>query len=253
MNIQQKACRSSGWLGLDRVLFHNAKYPEFNGKHQIPKDFYEKFEMLEKLSEKEAGKLCRHDWKLWHEIQKVKQAGIVIEPMKVTYSEIQRDTIYDTISRNRDDIKDTAKEQMNLAIKNHKPTVKACIEPAKFRRLIEGILTGSAKAFEKCCEGKALKEFDEKDFKEIGHATVEGSLKGAVRGPTVYISENYNYTPIPGVVAGSAVTVSFESAKAIKSCCDGKITKKECAGVIEKSVIVAAAGGIGAKLEGRYA
>ena len=249
IEIQQKACRANGKLGLDHILCHREKYPNFKGKYQIPLDFYEKFKSLGNLTEEEAGKLCRHDWNLWHEIQKVNQAGIEVEPMRVTYGEIQRDTIYGTIDRNKDMLQAEAEKQKSQAIETHKPTVGACLRTAAISSATEGLLTGSAKVIEKCCEGKPLKEFDGQDLKDVGLATAEGSAKGAIRGAAVYIAENY--TPVPGVVAGSAVTVAFEGAKAVKQCYDGNMTKEECIYAIEKSAIVATAGGIGAKVGGK--
>ena len=249
IEIQQKACRANGWLGLDHVFCHHDKYPEFHGKYQIPLDFYEEFRRLENLTKEEAGKLRRHDWNLWKEVQKVKQAGIEVEPMRVTYREIQRDSIYGTIDRNKDEILAEAESQKNRAIETHRPTVGACIKTAVVSSATEGLLTGSAIVFEKCCEGKSLKEFDSQDLKDVGLATAEGSAKGAIRGAAVYITENC--TPVPGVIAGSAVTVAFEGAKAVKQCYDGNITKEECVYAIEKSVLVATAGGVGAKIGGK--
>lgn len=246
ISIQQKACRSNGWLGLDHVLRHREKYPEFVGRYQIPKDFFDTYMRIGSMSEKEAGKLCLHEWNLWHEIQEIKQAGIEIEPMKVSYDEIQRDRIYDTIERNKAEIQAKMREMKDQAIELHKPTVKAGIQTAAISSATEGILAGAVKIVEKRLEGKEFKEFDSQDLKEIGLAAAEGSIRGAVRGTVVYIAENC--TAIPGVVAGAAVTVTFESAQAVKRYCDGKITREECVGAVEKSVVVAAAGGLGAKL-----
>lgn len=247
--IQQKACRSNGWLGLDHILRHGEKYPDFSGKYQIPKDFYETYVKIGNMSQSEAGRLSRHEWNLWNEIQKVKQAGITVEPMKVTYSEIQRDRIYDTIDGQREELLSEAERQSELAVEAHKPTVKACIQTAAVSSVVEGVLSGSAKALEKRFEGKHFRDFDKKDAEDIGVAAIEGTAKGAVRGAAVYLTENY--TPVPGVVAGGAVTVAFESGKAIKQYADGDISGKECTKAIGKSVITASAGALGAKVGGK--
>jgi len=246
--IQQKACRSNGWLGLDHITKHKAKYPTFDGKYQIPKDFYETYERIGQLTEKEAGRLSRHEWNLWHEIQQVKQDGIIVEPMCVTYGEIQRDTIFNTIDKNEEGILKEAQAQADQATEKYKPTAKACIETAVISSAVEGTLSGAAKLIEKRCEGKRIKDYDQEDLKEVCLATAEGSVRGAVRGATVYLVENY--TPIPGVVAGGAVSVAFESAKALKRYSDGERTGQECANEIGRSVVTSAAGALGAKLGG---
>ena len=247
--IQQKACRANGWLGLDHVLRHKEKYDGFSGIYHIPKDFYEVYSRLEKMSQQEAGRLRRHEWNLWCEIQKVKKAGITVKPMKVTYSEIQRDNIYDTIENNKKELQSEAERQAELATEAQKPTVKACIKTVAVSSVVEGVLLGSVKVLEKSFDGKHVKDYDKQDIKDIGLATAEGSVKGAVRGAAVYLAENC--TLVPGIVAGASVTVVFESGKAIKKYSDGELTKQDCAYYIGKSVITASAGAFGAKIGGK--
>ena len=248
MPIQQKACRSNGWLGLDHVLRHKEKYPDFAGKYQIPKDFYEVYNKIGNMSQKEAGRLSRHEWNLWKEIQELKKANIEIEPMTVKYDEIQRDTIFDTIDRNREEICEESNRQSQLVSEAHRPTIKECAKVTLASSAVEGVLTGSVKVIQKCAEGKSIKDFDREDLEDVGKATAEGSIKGAIRGTAVYVVENY--TPIPGVFAGAGVTVAFDSAKAIKGYVDNDLTKQECVSTIEKSLVVATAGALGAKIGG---
>lgn len=248
IEIQQKACRS-GHLGLDYMIQHRNKYPGFAGKYQMPKDFYAKYEQISSLSKDVAAKLNRSDWNFWQEIQKAKQAGIEIEPMKVTYSEIQRDTIHKTIDNHRDYLQAETDRQTEIAIDAHKPTIHACIKTAVISSAVEGILTGSARALTIRINGKRFRDFDNQDIREIGLATIEGAVKGAARGFVVYLAENL--TPIPGVIAGGFVTVAFESGKAVKKYSEGSISKQECLSTIGKSVATASAGVLGAKLGGK--
>ena len=247
--VQQKACKSNGWLGLDHVMRHKEKYPEFKGKYHIPKDFYEEFQRLAHMSQEQAGRLSRHEWNLWKEIQEVKKAGIIVEPMKVTYAEIQRDTIHDTIESNREALREDARRQSEIATEACRPSIQDCIKTAAVSSALEGVLTGSVKALEKRAEGKHFKDFDKQDIKEIGLSAAEGAVKGAVRGAAVYLTENY--TPVPGVVAGGAVTVIFESGKALKKYKEGVLSGQECASAISKSALTATAGAIGAKIGGK--
>ena len=136
-----------------------------------------------------------------------------------------------------------------MAIEAHKPTVKACVQTMAASSAIEGALSGAAKVVEKRISGKKLKDFEKQDIKEVGLATAEGAVKGAVRGTVVYLAENC--TSIPGVVAGGAVSVAFESGKIIKKYADGDMTKQECVRAIGKSTLTVSAGMLGAKIGGK--
>lgn len=247
--IQQKACRSNGLLGLDHILRHKNTYPEFQGTYQIPKDFYKEYCRLESLDSCEAGKLRRHDYRLWTDIQKIKRLKINVEPMDLSYDEIQRETIDNTIQKNADAIEAERASQAQAIADAHKPTFGACMKTMAVSSVLEGSLCGAFKIVEKKRQGKNVKSFDKQDVKDVAYATVEGNLKGAVRGATVYLAENC--TRIPGVVAGSAVTVAFDSAKAAYNYKKGKITGGQCADTIGKSLVAASSGAIGAKLCGK--
>lgn len=247
--IQQKACRSNGLLGLDHILRHKIKYPEFNGVYQIPKDFYREYFYLKDLDALEAGKLNRHDFSVWKEIQKIQGLNITVEPMDLMYDEIQRETIGDTIRKNADAIEKKHSSQMQAIIESHKPTMGACLKTMTVSSALEGFICGVFKAVEKKQQGKGVKSLDKQDVKDVVCATVKGSLRGAVRGGTVYLADNY--TRIPGLVANSAITVAFDSARAAYNYKKGLITGRECVGKMGKSIVVSSAGAFGAKFVGK--
>ena len=249
INIQQKACKANGFLGLDHIMDHKAKYPSFNGRYQIPKDFYEEFHRLADMEKIDAGKLSRHEWNLWQEVQRIKNANIEVEPMKVSYDEIQRDNIFDTIKKNQEEIQKEHNKNVQSAISEHKPTMKACIGTAAASSVIEGTLSGATVIIDKKIHGKSIKDYEKQDVKDIGLATAEGSVRGAVRGAAVYIAENC--TPIPGIVVGSAVTVAWDSAKAAYKYNKGMATKEECIDIVVSSLVKATFGATGALIGGR--
>lgn len=249
VEIQQKACCAGGKLGLDHVLRHKDCYPFFPGKYQIPKDFFEKYARLAGLSPEQAGRLRHEDLKIWIEIQKVKKAGIVIEPMECTYDEIQRNTIFDTIRRKESEIRQDADQQVQEATVRNRPTLKEGLKVTGASAAIEGTLSGVSEILNKRFAGKTLVMYTSNDFKDVGIAALKGTGKGAVRGAAVYAATNF--TKIPAQVAGAAVTVAFDGAAAVKKYADGKITGTECAVEIGKSVLVASAGALGAKLGGK--
>lgn len=244
INIQQKACRANGFLGLDHVMNHKAKYPQFDGKYQIPKDFYNDFERLKDMPRNAATKMTRHDWNLWEEIQNVRKANIEVEPMRVTYEEIQRENIYDTIDRHTRDIRREHDNQIKSAIEAHKPSLKAFVGTAATSSILEGTLSAGFVVLDKRLHGKSIKKYNKQDFKDVGIATAEGSARGAVRGAAIYLATNY--TPIPGVVAGGAVTIAFDGTKAIYRYNKGVISKEECIDTITRSTVKASAGTCGA-------
>lgn len=247
--IQQKACRSNGLLGLDHILMHKDKYPEFQGAYQIPKDFYSEYCRLESLDHYEAGKLRHRDYRVWTVIQKVKELKIHVEPMDLSYDEIQRDTIDTTIQKNVEAIESERLSQTKTIVDSHKPTRGACLKTMAVSSALEGALCGAFKVVERKRQGQSVKSFSKNDIKDVACATLEGSLRGALRGTTVYLAENY--TRIPGVVAGSAVTVAFESAKSAYNYRKGTISGRQCADNIGKSIVTTYSGAIGAKLCGK--
>ena len=59
--------------------------------------------------------------------------------------------------------------------------------------------------------GKEFKDFDESDWKEIAGDTGIGTLKGGIRGSSIYLLSNYTVTP--AAVASAIVTASFGVAE----------------------------------------
>lgn len=247
INVQQKACQ--GYLGLDHILKHKEMYPEFNGVYQIPKDFCETYKRLEALSPLEAGKLRKAERTLWLKIQEAKQNGITIESMVVTYDEIQKDSIYNTIETEKNGIQQISEKQKENAIASSKPTFKAGMKVIATSAAVEGVLSGASEVLQKRVAGTKIKDYSADDFKDVGKATAVGVGKGAVRGTVVYLAENF--TRIPGEVAGGAVTVAFESADATIRYSKGEISGAECVEKIGKSVFVASVGTLGAKIGGK--
>ena len=127
--IQQKACRSGGMLGLDHVQNHAntyAFYVNAGGIYQIPKDFFETYSRLLHTPESIATKMRNDDYKLWQKIHTFAQENpdITIEPMVVTYDEIQASTIQETLMQVSEDHIRIRKERTKEAVSLHKSTFK---------------------------------------------------------------------------------------------------------------------------------
>lgn len=78
--------------------------------------------------------------------------------------------------------------------------------------------------------GKAIRDFDESDWREIAGDTGFATVRGGVRGASIYILSNYTATP--AFVASSIVTASFGVAEQAHLYRNGEI---DAASFIENS------------------
>ena len=194
--IQQKACRSDGNLGLNHVKRHMDTYPEFlsgNNVYQIPKDFFKIFEKLRNISPEEAMKLRKEELRTWKVIQSLlaEDKSITIEPMEVTYSEIQTRNIDDTISKVEKETEQSFKNQKNKAKAECGPSVNEYIKIVGITSVVEGIAGVAGVCFTKRIHGKKFKDFDKNDRKEILFKFGAGFFKGAIRASFVYALTNF--------------------------------------------------------------
>lgn len=210
--IQQKCVQSK--YGLGAIKEHIEKYPNFlddNGIYQIPKNYYEKLKELAVLSTDEASKLTGTDYRLWKEIQNLKNNYGVnfekIEPMVADYFEIQVGKIDDTIKKEEEALKDKSQELKNQAYEKSKPTLKEGAKATAASAALEGGVSFCLKVREKLKSGKKLNEFTAEDWKDIGLTTTIDTAKGGIRGASVYALSNFTATPAN--VASALVTAAF--------------------------------------------
>lgn len=230
--IQQKACRSDGMLGLNHVQNHADIYTFYisaGGIYQIPKDFYETYHKLLHTPEIIATKMRNEDYKLWKKIQSFAQENpdITIEPMAVSYGEIQARTIDKTLYQVSEDHKQIHKDRTQEAIKLHKANIKECTRVTICSATIEGSVDGALYFIRKLQDGKKLSEFNTTDYKDIGIETAKGAGKGAIRGATVYALTNTIGMPAP--IATASITAAFEITEEVIKYSKGETTGKEFA------------------------
>lgn len=125
--IQQKACISDRALGLTHVLEHANKYPSFldqNGVYQIPKEFYKMYVRYIGMSKEAAGRLLKDEYRMWCRVQSFHNVApnIKVEPMVVSYSEIQAGNVMDTIECETERIEKYCRIQKTLARIASRPT-----------------------------------------------------------------------------------------------------------------------------------
>lgn len=228
--IQQKCVRD--WLGFEAIKKHFEKYPNYvknGGKYQIPKDFYDKYRELMSISKEDAGKLRNEEYRLWKKINEVfKETGLdhdQIEPMVVDYEDIQKETVNNTIEREKEHIKDKDKSNREKIKEEAKPSVNEGIKTTAISAVIEGATALFTSIMKKRRQGKRIADFSEDDWKEVFTEAGIGTGKGAVRGSAMYILSNH--TKVSAPAASAMVTAVFGIMSEAYKLRDGKTTVED--------------------------
>lgn len=220
--IQQKFVNSGGHLSLQAIRMHLKDYPDFldnGGVYQIPEDHYEKIKWLLSISEKEANKMSTStgdfSLKQWREVHDFFGNGDIpldkVEPSKLKYSEVQKETYEQTFSKEKDSIRKRNQERKEQAYYKSKPTLSEGAKATAVAAAIEGAMALCMGIAEKRKSGKKFNAFDEDDWKEIAATTGKGTLKGGMRGASIYTLTNFTATP--AAVASAMVTATFGIAE----------------------------------------
>ena len=220
--IQQKFVNGGGHLSLQAIRMHLNAYPDFldnGGVYQIPEDHYEKIKWLLSISEKEANKMptSTGDFSLkqWREVHEFFKNGDIpldkVEPSKLKYSEVQKGTYEQTFSKEKDSLRKRNQERKEQAYNKSKPTLSEGAKATAAAAAIEGAMALCLGIAEKRKSGKKFNAFDEEDWKEIAATTGKGTLKGSVRGASIYTLTNFTATP--AAVASAMVTATFGIAE----------------------------------------
>ena len=220
--IQQKFVNGGGHLSLQAIRMHLNAYPDFldnGGVYQIPEDHYEKIKWLLSISEKEANKMPTStgdfSMKQWREVHEFFKNGDIpldkVEPSKLKYSEVQKGTYEQTFSKEKDSLRKRNQERKEQAYNKSKPTLSEGAKATAAAAAIEGAMALCLGIAEKRKSGKKFNAFDEEDWKEIAATTGKGTLKGSIRGASIYTLTNFTATP--AAVASAMVTATFGIAE----------------------------------------
>lgn len=220
--IQQKFVNGGGHLSLQAIRMHLNAYPDFldnGGVYQIPEDHYEKIKWLLSISEKEANKMptSTGDFSLkqWRKVHEFFKNGDIpldkVEPSKLKYSEVQKGTYEQTFSKEKDSLRKRNQERKEQAYNKSKPTLSEGAKATAAAAAIEGAMALCLGIAEKRKSGKKFNAFDEEDWKEIAATTGKGTLKGSIRGASIYTLTNFTATP--AAVASAMVTATFGIAE----------------------------------------
>lgn len=230
--IQQKFVRAGGHFGLEAVREHLKKYPDFlrnGGKYQIPKDFYQKIEYLLSLSGEQAAKESNQTYRLWKWVRCFfEESGVKpsdLEPSSLKYSQVQLDAIDATLEETTGEIKVEDQKIRDKAYQDSRPSAGQAAQTAAVGAALEGGMAFCLGVVKKRKQGKKLSEFTAQDWKEIGLNTSGETIKGAVRGVTVYALSNFTATPAP--VGSALVTAAFGVTAQARQLHRGSISAEE--------------------------
>lgn len=220
--IQQKFVNGGGHLSLQAIRMHLNAYPDFldnGGVYQIPEEHYEKIKWLLSISEKEANKMSTStgdfSLKQWREVHEFFKNGDIpldkVEPSKLKYSEVQKGTYEQTFSKEKDSLRKRNQERKEQAYNKSKSTLSEGAKATAAVAAIEGAMALCLGIAEKRKSGKKFNAFDEEDWKEIAATTGKGTLKGSIRGASIYTLTNFTATP--AAVASAMVIAIFGIAE----------------------------------------
>lgn len=257
IEIQQKFVRSGGLFSLNAIKEHHDKYPDFlkNGeKYQIPKDFYNNVKKLLAMSEKDAYKTLNNKTELtigqWRKVHEFFENSTItiddIEPASLKYDEVQVGNIKHTIELKNQKIH----KENNILKEQDLIEGRASLEEAGQAALLgaafEGGTTLVIEIAKYLKEGKKIKDITEEEWKEILKKSGISTVKGGVRGGSIYMLTNLTtffmdfdkvsaVTTTPAAVASALVTAGFGVAEQVHMFRKGELTKLE---LIENSEIL---------------
>lgn len=214
------------------IAGHLLKYPNYlkdGGIYQVPKDQYEHAITL--LS-KPTSELSRADYNTVQSIREFEKANNVkfeevVKPSVVKYGEVQKNVIGDTIDNEEASIVKTDEAKRAELHDQAKATFKQGIQVAAVSAAIEGVTNFGVTVVGKFKQGKKIGDFTEDDWKEIFTNTASSTLKGGVRGASVYALTNL--TKANATVATSLVTITLGAISLTSKFAKGELTSREYA------------------------
>lgn len=211
---------------------HLEKYPDFvknGGAYDIPKDqYWQMVDLLEKYRNS-PSQLQNGEYTLAKELDEyLKTNGLEIgkdiKPAVIDYSEAQRNVADKTVNREEESIKKEDEKQRKEAYDASKPTLKEGFKAAGVSAATEGGVSFCMSVAKKRKE-KKFSEFTGDDWKEVGVDTTKGTVKGGIRGGSIYILTNFTATPAN--VASAYVTAAFGVAEQVRALEAGKVSKED--------------------------
>ena len=183
------------------------------------KDHYDKIVYYLSIPEDAANKMptANGDFSLkqWREVHAFFADGSVdiqhLEPSILEYPEVQSATYEATFDKEKEHLAQRDQERRDAAYQESKPTLAEEAKAAAISAAVEGGTALCMAIVQKRKSGKKLKDFTEEDWKQIAGEAGTGTVKGAIRGGSIYVLTNFTATP--AAVASAVTTASFGVAE----------------------------------------
>lgn len=223
---------------LKAIELHLKTYPDFivqKGEYDIPKD---QFDVLIDIYQR--GRTNRsnlhttneygNEETIYKNIIKFENENNVkftdvIKPSISTKEDVQVKTIDKTIKKETTKIKDESEQIKDNIRKQNAPNLQGACKATAVGAISEGAMTFLLAFMRIKKEKKKISNFSDDDwvniFKESGISTV----KGGIRGSSLYVITNFAKTPAP--IANAMITATFGLITQSKMLSDGKITNEE--------------------------
>ena len=215
---------------LKAIEKHFNTYPDFlknGGSYDIPRDQYDRLKRLKNFYESEQRSLLsKEDMSIVRALLKMQEkTGIDfdkdIHRSIVGYKEVQLNVVNKTIEQEEHSILETDSKQREDIYHAHKPNNKEMLDISTKAALFEGGISFAMAYIRKRKEGKTIDQFSSDDWKDLGIEFGKGSIKGSIRGGSVYLLTNYTATP--ACVASAYATAAFGICESLSQYRDGKI------------------------------
>ena len=167
-------------------------------------------------------------YKQWAWVQNFFKSGEIsindLEPSQNAYVSVQSGNIDNTLNDVQNEIEETHHDQQEAAYEQSKPSFAEGAKATAIAAVIEGGTAFVTEVVKKRKE-KDFRSFSEDDWIEILGKTGIGTLRGGVRGSSIYVMSNYTATP--AAVASGLVTAAFGVAEQAHRLRTKEITETE--------------------------
>ena len=169
------------------VSEHSAKYPNFDGTYQIPRDQFQQ-------AHPDAMAAAE------------RQVGNPIQPGEATYDEVQQDEVQDTIRNREAELRRQNDDLKRQAQAEHGPTWAGAAKAAGIGAAVGGGVGLAQGVWDKYRQGKNpfKGDFTTRDWIDVGIPAGQGAAGGAVAGGSLYLLTNSTHLSAP--FAGAVVS-----------------------------------------------
>lgn len=216
--------------GLDHVLKHMNKYPEFGRDESfylIPKDQLATIQRV--LAGDTVGLKSSTVEAIKAKVAEIEQLSgkpfdEVVKASSTTYAQVQQGAVHKTLDDVEKDLHEKNDEREHEIVDEHAPSFGGALKAAAGGAAVGGafgFVGGSANKYFK--EGKNLfkGEFSTQDWRDVGLDTAKGAAVGGVSAGVIYVLTNFVGTSAP--VAGAFVGAVRGIAMLLPSYTSGEI------------------------------